>query len=154
MTSPKLQILARQMARHQQPERAPAPASDDLAAAIERLVQERVDQAMEQQPAKTPAHVRRLLDQQFDKPPMPSDYRELPPVAKTAPKKSFGAIFHRDGAGQILWAEMSNGVKLEAVRDGAGNIVAMRQVEESPVLPALDIAAKAEARAYHPGEPR
>src|SRR3990167_603212 len=116
MTSPKLQILARQMARHQQPERAPAPESG-LGAAIEQLVQqavqEQVADAIEQR--KPPAHVRRLMDD-FNKPAPITDYRELPPVARTAPKKPLNMQLHRDGSGVIRWMEC-NGVKFKAIRD-------------------------------------
>lgn len=152
MTSPKLQILERRMARHSQPERIPAPATDDLTAAIERLVQERVSDALEQKQKHSPK-VQRLISD-FNKPPMPTDYRQLPPVPKTTPKKPFNVIVHRDGAGLIRWMEMPNGLKIEAVRDGAGNIIAMREITESPVLPPPDIDYKAKARKYDPGTPR
>jgi hypothetical protein len=143
------------------PEKIPAPASDDLAAAIERLVQERVDQALEQQPVKQPAHVQRLLDRQFAKPPMPTDYRQLPPTQKPDKKPAeFTTIWHRDGAGQLLWSETiaDDGRRFitKVERDGAGAIVRCKTTppDESPVLPALDIDYKAKARKYDPGEPR
>lgn len=150
--SPKLALIARRMQR-QTPEQAPAPAYDDLTAAIQRLVDERVEQAMEQQPVKQPAHVRRLMDD-FNRPTPTTDFRQLPAVQKTSSTKPFNAIFHRDGAGQILWAEMSTGVKFEVLRDGASRIIGMREITESPVLPALDVPYKAEARQYQPGTPR
>ncbi|WP_433737439.1 hypothetical protein [Pseudomonas putida] len=151
--SPKLKLLQRQMER-QTPERIPvAPASNDLAAAIERLVQERVDAALEQQPVKPPPHVRRLMDD-FNRPEPVSDYRQLPAVQKTAPKNPLSMIIHRDGADKILWVETSDGLKVEMVRDGAGKAIAMREITESPVLPELDIAYKTEAREYQPGTPR
>jgi hypothetical protein len=153
MSSAKLQILERKFA-HQNPERIPAPAADDLTAAIQRLIDQRVEQALEQQPAKPSPHVQRLLDQQFNKPEPTTDYRQLPLVQKTAPKAPFNAIMHRDGAGQISWMEMSNGVKFAAIRDGAGKIIEIRQIDDSPVLPAPDIPFKAKARQYKDGEPR
>ncbi|MCE6980746.1 hypothetical protein EI534_25905 [Pseudomonas frederiksbergensis] len=151
--SPKLALIARRMQR-QTPEQAPAPASDDLAAAIERLVQERVDQAMEQQPVKPPPHVRRLMDE-FNRPAPITDYRDLAPAPRTpAPKKPLNMLIHRDGADKILWCEMSDGTKVELIRDRAGKTIAMKEMDESPVLPALDVPYKAEARQYRDGEPR
>lgn len=148
--SPKLAILERKMAR-QSSAQAPAPeGGHGLGAAIEKLiadeVERRVGEAVEQRPSP---RVRRL----FNAPAPVSDYRELPPVAKTAPKKSLNMLIHRDAAGQILWAEM-DGMKVELVRDGAGRAIAMREITESPVLPPLDIADKTKARQYQPGETR
>ena len=155
MTSPRLQILERKMARHSQPEKVPAPAADDLTAAIQQLIDQRVSEALERQPVKQPAHIQRLLDQQF-KPPMPTDYRQLPPTPK-APKPPFNMIIHRDAAGLITWTEMTNGlvtIRTQAIRDGAGKMIGMREIEESPVLPAPAIPFKAEAREYDPGTER
>lgn len=153
----KLQLIQRKMER-QTPERIPvAPASDDLAAAIERLVQERVAEALEQQPAKQPAHVQRLLDQQFNK-PAPRTFDQLPPTPHTQSKAPTRMRVYRDGANQIAWAEMtlSSGriVKLKAIRDGAGDLLGLDEIEESPTLPPLDIDYKPKAREYNPGEPR
>lgn len=145
--SPKLALIARRMQR-QTPEKIPAP-TDDLTAAIQRLVDERVEQALEQQPVKQPAHVRRLMDQ-FNAPAPVTDYHQLPPVPRAQPKKPFNMLLHRDAVGQILWCEMPDGTKVEVVRDGAGEAIALREITESPVMPALDIAYKAEARAYQP----
>jgi hypothetical protein len=97
MTSPKLSLIQRRLER--QTEKAPAPASDDLAGAIERLVQERVDQALEQRPVKQPAHVQRLLDQQFNN-PAPVTVKQLPPAPKT-PKVIESVVVQRDELGRI-----------------------------------------------------
>ncbi|WP_448145380.1 hypothetical protein [Pseudomonas silesiensis] len=153
MTSPKLEILARQMRRHSQPERVPAPESG-LGAAIEQLVQqavqEQVADAIEQR--KPPARVQRLLDQ-FDKPAPVTDFKQLPVVAKTAPPKNLSAQILRDGAGLVRWVQIGDR-KFEAIRDGAGVLIGMKQVEESPVLPPPDIAVKSEARQYRAPAPR
>lgn len=144
----KLSLLQRRMDR-QSLEQAPAPASDDLAAAIERLIEQRVDQAMEQRPVKTPAHLQRIRDQ-FDAPKPYTDFKQLPPVAKAPAPKAMEMRLHRDGAGVVRWMEI-NGVKIEALRDRAGVLLGARQVDESPVLPPLDIADKAQARKYKEG---
>lgn len=145
--NPKLAILQRQMLR-KMPEQPTAPASDDLAAAIERVVQERVEVALEQQ-RKPPAHVQRIRDQ-FNAPAPVTDYRQLPPTPRTAPAKNMNVQVFRDGAGLMRWITV-NDAKFEIQRDGADRIVGMRQVDESPVLPALDIAVKAESRKYKEG---
>lgn len=151
--SSKLNLIAR-MAARQTPEKIPvAPASDDLAAAIERLVQERVDQALAQQPERQPVHVQRLLDRQFNKPLMPTSFEQLPVVQKTAPAKNLSMQLHRDAGGVIRWMECC-GQKFRAVRDSAGVLLGIEQVDESPVLPPPDIPFKASARQYQPGEPR
>lgn len=149
MTSPKLQIIARQMARNQ-PERAPA--SDDLAAAIERLVQERVDQAMEQQPAKPPAHVRRLMDD-FNKPEPTTDFRQIPPTPKAPVPKALEFQFGRDELGRINRVDVG-GMQWYAQRNELGQIVRMVPADLVPPPPAIEPPALAASRAYHPGEPR
>jgi hypothetical protein len=142
----------------QTPERIPAAPADDLAAAIERLVQERVDQAVEEQPVS--AHVQRLLDRQFYKPPMPTSFRQIEPVQKPDKKPAeYETTWFRDGAGKISWCEtIANGVRFKTVveRDGGGNIVRTKTTAggESPVLPPPDIDPETKAREYNPGEPR
>jgi hypothetical protein len=138
-------------------EKIPAPESG-LGAAIERMVQERVDQAVEEQPVS--AHVQRLLDRQFYKPPMPTDYRQIAPVQKPDKKPAeYETTWHRDGAGRIAWAEtVANGVRFvtKVERDGGGNIVRCKTTAggESPVLPPPDIDPETKAREYNPGVPR
>jgi hypothetical protein len=149
----KLSALARRM--NLTPEKIPAPAPESgLGAQIEQLiaqaVEERVSSALDER--QQPAHVQRLLDRQF-KPPMPTDYRELPVTPKTAPAKNQTMLIHRDAAGAIAWAECG-GMKFKTVRDGTGRIIAIEPVDESPVLPALDVPYKASAREYNPGTPR
>lgn len=148
--SPKLAILQRRM--NLQPEQAPVPeGGHGLGVAIEQLIADevsrRVGEAMQQSPK-----VQRLLDD-FNRPKPVTDYRDLPPVQKTTPAKSMSALIHRDGAGLARWVEV-NGIKFEALRDGAGVLLGMKQVDESPVLPAIDIPYLAGARQYQDGEPR
>lgn len=153
MTSPTLRLLERKMLRRQTP--APAPeGGHGLGAAIEQLIAEeverRVGEAMDER-AKQPPHVRDL----FRAPAPVTDYRDLPPVPRAQPpKEPLNMIIHRDGAGLITWCEMNDGTKVEMVRDGAGEAIALREITESPVLPALEIPFKGEARQYQPGVPR
>ncbi|POA78010.1 hypothetical protein [Pseudomonas sp. DP16D-R1] len=143
--SPKLAILQRRM--NFQPEQAPVPeGGHGLGVAIEQLIADevsrRVGEAMQQSPK-----VQRLLDD-FNRPKLVTDFKQLPPVQKTAPAKNMSALIHRDGAGLARWIEV-NGVKFEAMRDATGSLLGMRQVDEIPVLPALDIPFKPEAREYN-----
>jgi hypothetical protein len=145
--SQKLQLLQRQMLRREQ-EQAPPPEGHGLGTAIEKLiadeVERRVGEAVERQP---PARVQRLLDQQFAKPPMPTDYRQLPPVP--AIKKPMppitSTVTRRDHRGRILWfdsvAEGGSPVWRTEVlgRDELGCIRSLRTVLlDGPPLPADD----------------
>lgn len=95
--SPKLQLLERKFAR-QNPERIPAPASDDLAAAIERLVQERVQEA-QQKPSQ---HIQRLLDQQFKPKTTYTDFKQIPETPKPKTPTAFESVVsQRDAFGRI-----------------------------------------------------
>lgn len=147
--SPKLAVLHRRL--NLTPEKAPVP-DTGLGAQIEALVadavQAQVADALERQSPK----VDRLI-QGFNKPKPVTDYRQLPHVQKTAPARNMTALVHRDAAGVTRWIEV-NGVKFEAMRDGAGVLLGMKQVDESPVLPPPDIPFKPEAREYNPGESR
>lgn len=100
MTSPRLKILERQMLR-KMPEQAPVPASDDLAAAIERVVQQRVEAALEQRPVKPPSHVQRIRDQ-FDAPAPYTDFKQIPPTPKPRRPPVFETMVSaRDHLGRI-----------------------------------------------------
>lgn len=152
MTSPKLAILQRQMERRQTPERIEAPAEDDLTAAIQRLVDQKVAAALEEQ--KPSPRVQRLLDRQFNKPAYTS-FEQIPPTQKPVAKPvEATTTWHRDGAGRLLWCETIDCygkrwvTKVE--RDAAGAILRAKTMppDESPVLPPLDIDPKAKARKY------
>ena len=148
--NPKLAILQRRL-NISMPEKAPVP-DTGLGAQIEALVTDAVQQQVADALERSPK-VDRLI-QGFNKPkPMPTDYRELPAVPKTAPAKNMSAQIMRDGAGLARWIQIGN-LKFEALRDATGMLVGMRQVDESPVLPPPDIPFKAEAREYNPGESR
>lgn len=152
MTSAKMQAIERKLGVQRTPEKMPAPADDDLGVALQRLVDQRVKEALEQQqPVKQPAHVQRLM-QSFNAPAPTTDFRQLPTVPKTAPAKNLSAQLIRDGAGLTRWIQIGN-LKFEVQRDGADKVIGMHQVDESPVLPQPDIP-KAEARKYNEGEPR
>lgn len=137
------------------PEQAPAPETSDLGAAIEALIQQRVDEALakerEQHP---PPRVRNL----FNAPEPYTDFKQIPATQRPAAKPTeYETIWHRDGAGRVLWCETidSNGKRFvtKVERDGAGAIIRARTTppDESPVLPALDIDYKAGAREYKDG---
>lgn len=131
------------MLRRQALEKAPAPAPDSgLGAAIDTLIQQRVDEALAGERERHAAQIRQLTEQIKNQP-----QRQLPPAPRT-PAEPLTMLVHRDGADKVLWLECSDGTKAEVVRDGAGNMIAMREITESPVLPKLDIPFKGEARQY------
>jgi hypothetical protein len=168
--SPKLAALQRRM-KLPIPEKEPAPAAIErpnvqgavlppkLALIARRLARQSPDTGeAESQP---PAHVQRLLDQQFAKPAMPTSFDQLPPVARTKPMSPRETVvtqrdyLHRiqkletrslDGSGPVLVSEVMQ-------RDEEGGIVRVltTAVDESPVLP-IDYRPK--ARKYDPGELR
>jgi hypothetical protein len=153
MTSPRLKILERQMTHRQIPEKVPAPAEDDLTAAIQRLVDQRVEQALEQQPVKQPAHVQRLLDQQFNKPIMPTSFRQLPTVATTPAPKATEIQFQRDELGRVNVVNAGN-LQFRVQRNEVGQIVRMVPADTAPMPPGIEPPALAAARKYQPGTPR
>lgn len=145
--NPKLAALHRKL--NLQPDKAPAPESG-LGAQIEALVADAVQmQVADAIERKQPARMQRLLDD-FNRPKPTTDYRQLPLVQKTAPAKNMSAQIMRDGAGLARWVQIGD-CKFEALRDSNNMLVGMRQLDENPVLPALDIPFKAEAREYQEG---
>lgn len=141
--SPGMERIARQLDR-QTPEKAPVPTGDIglmIEQMIEEKVQERIGEALQQQRQQL------MLNK-----PVPATAFP-PPVVKTAPAKTPDVLLHRDAAGTVQWVEMGS-VKLKALRDGAGALIGMRQVDESPVLPPPDIPFKGESRKYDPGTER
>ncbi|WP_160106169.1 hypothetical protein [Pseudomonas izuensis] len=120
--SPKLALIARQMERRQSLEQAPAPEGHGLGAAIEKLiadeVERRVGEALEERAKQ------QRLDRQFNKPPMPTDYKQIPPTPRTPAPKITEATIERDGAG-LTRAIVVNGQRFLAQRDGAGLLVRM-----------------------------
>lgn len=101
MTSPRLKILERQMARRS-PDQAPAPTGNsDLGAALEQMIDQAVEQKMAAQQKSSP-YVQRLLGQQVNKPSMPTSFEQLPPVPKTRPPLTLESVVsQRDAFGRI-----------------------------------------------------
>ncbi|MNJ31091.1 hypothetical protein D3C77_257150 [compost metagenome] len=143
--TPKMQLIARKMERQQQVQ-APVPEGYGVGDAIERFitdeVERRVGAALREQA--------QMLEAARPKPVI-SDYRDLPPVQRTRAPKNLSSQVFRDGAGLARWIQVGN-LKMEILRDASGRATGMRQVDESPVLPALDIPYKTAAREYDPGD--
>lgn len=154
MTSPTLNLLERKMIRRQALEKAPAPSPGDghgLGFAIEQLIADEVERRVGE--AEERAKQQRLLDRQFNK-PAPRTFEQIPPTPRTRPQEPLEMVLHYDAAGKLSWAEDSDGSKVQAIRDRAGKMIALKEVTESPVLPALAIAPKNKARQYREPEPR
>ncbi|OPK06788.1 hypothetical protein [Pseudomonas sp. VI4.1] len=149
--NPKLQILERRLAR-QSPEKIPAPADDDLAAAIQRLVDQRVADALERQPVKPPARVQRVLDQ-FDAPKPYTSFDQIPATPKTPAPKAREISLQRDELGRINIVN-AGGMQWYAQRNELGDIVRLVPADITPMPPAIEPPALAAARKYNPGEPR
>jgi hypothetical protein len=150
MTSPRLLILERKLAR-QVPEKAPAPEGgrglgEALEQMIDQTVQERVSGALEQQ--------RKQLVRQ---PPMPMP---VSPPARKRPEWIESQVTRRDAFGRILWidtvVEGSDEIlRTEVVsRNELGQICRSRTAPLPPDqgLPALPY--EAEARHYRDAVPR
>lgn len=119
----KLALIARRM-NLQTPERIPAPADDDLTAAIQRLIDQRVSEALEEQrPVKQPAHVRRLMDD-FNRPEPTTDFRQIPPTPRTQPLKAMEFQFQRDELGRVAVVNAGN-MQFRVQRNELGQIVRM-----------------------------
>jgi len=101
MTSPKLQLLQKQMRqRQQQPE--PAPATDSLAAAIEALVEQQVAKALAQrQEARPSPAVAQRLGSLFQPSPEPVRAVTAPstPLVRTPAPIPLSLQIERDAAG-------------------------------------------------------
>ncbi|WP_141234423.1 hypothetical protein [Pseudomonas sp. Irchel s3b6] len=151
MSSTKLKILERQMAR-QSPEKIPVPADDDLAVAIQRLVDQRVEAALEQRPVKQPAHVRRLMDD-FNRPEPTTDFRQIPPTPRAVAPKAMEMSFQRDELGRINLVNAGL-MQWRVQRNEVGQIVRMVPADIAPMPPAIAPPVLAEARTYDPGTSR
>ena len=135
MTSPRLQILQRQMAR-QSPEKIPAPDTSGLGAAIEQMIQatveERVKESLEQQQPRSP-RVRELM-RQFDA-PVPT--KQIPPTPRAIQPKAMELSFQRDELGRINLVNMGN-TQFRVQRNELGEIVRLVPADIAPVLPAIE----------------
>ncbi|MCO1621323.1 hypothetical protein [Pseudomonas putida] len=116
--TPRLQLIARQMERREQ-QQAPAPMPSGIGGAIEAMI----EQAVEERVAAALAEQRRQIEASRPQPTY-TDYRQLPPVPKTATPKAIEATIQRDGAG-VARAVVINGVRYLALRDAAGQLVRM-----------------------------
>lgn len=147
--NPKLAILNRRL--NLTPDKAPAPESHGLGIAIEQLIADevgrRVDEAVKQSP-----RAQRLLDD-FNKHKPVTDYRQLPPVARTPAPKAMEIQFMRDQLGRICMIDMGD-VQFRVQRNPDGQIVRMVPADIVPMPPAIEPPYLAEARKYNPGEPR
>lgn len=153
MTSPRLQQILRDIERKKPKPAEKAPASGDLGAAIESMINEAVQERVS---AELDRHRDRLqhsprVQQLMRERPVPAS--EPTPPARTAPPKDLAAQLHRDGKGRTAWVEIG-GLRFDIERNELGRVTGMRQREESPVLPPLEMPYKASAREYNPGEPR
>ncbi len=144
-----MERLARQTERH-----APVPdqAPSDLGEALDALIQQRVDEALAVERERHAIQLQQLREQ-INRQAVNQPAKKPPPAFET--------VWHRDGAGKLLWAETtveSDGRRFisKVERDAAGAVVRMHTAPtgESPVLPALDVPYKVEARQYQPGTPR
>jgi hypothetical protein len=152
--SPGMERIARQQDR-QAPASAPVDSSG-LGAAIDTLIQQRVDQALATERERHAAEIQQLMVQ-INK----QQARPLPPPKK--PREFTSKITRRDHLGRIWITETvveGENIKLvtETMRDELGSIVSSRTfpwpANETyrPGKPGR--LPQAEARQYRPGEPR
>ena len=151
--TPKFEIIARQIARHQQPERVQARATDDdLAAVIQRMIDQRVSEAIERQPVKPPARVQRVFDQ-FDAPKPYTDFRQIEPPPKARVPKAMELHFQRDELGRINRVNAGD-MQWVVQRNELGDIVRMVPADIAPMPPAIEPPALAASRQYQAPAPR
>ncbi|MDM9599231.1 hypothetical protein QTN23_06985 [Pseudomonas shirazica] len=123
----KLSLIAKQVSRREQ---AMAPAPDMPSGGLGNAIEQMIEQAVEERVNAALQEQRRQLE--ASRPPAPTftDYRQLPPVAKTTAPKTIEATIQRDGAG-LARSVTINGVRYLAQRDAAGQLV--RMVSEDKV---------------------
>lgn len=155
MASSKMRVLERQMTRRE--ERITAPdTSGGIGGVIEQLIADEVANRVGEAVEKTN---NQRLDRLF-KPPAPkyTSFDQIPPTPRAPkPRTPLSSKIYRDGANKMTLVEINGpaGIaKYKAVRDGAGILLGWEEVEVSPVLPALDIDYKGEARKFQPGTAR
>lgn len=113
----RLSLIAKQVERREQ-QQAQAPVETSgiggaIEAVIERMVEERVAQALAAQ--------KQMLAEQQPKPRF-DDFRQIPPTPRTVTPKPMQATIQRDGAG-VARALVINGQRLLLQRDAAGQLV-------------------------------
>lgn len=137
--TPRLQLIARQMDRREQ-QQAPAP---EVPSGIGGAIEAMIEQAVEERVQAALAEQRRQLEISRLQPTY-TDFKDLPPVPKTAAPKAIEATIQRDGAG-LARSVTINGVRYLAQRDGAGQLVRMVSEDQAsevsynglPVAPAV-----------------
>lgn len=119
MTSLVLARLERQMRLKR--EQAPAPAPSDLGEAIERIIEQRVQEQVADQLEKlkplhnpaVPVHRREFTNK--------ADSHEFPPgPPRTAPPKDMTMLVQRDELGRIKFLTVGNDLRFEMQRDSQG----------------------------------
>ncbi|MHA6232728.1 hypothetical protein [Pseudomonas fluorescens group sp. PF-69] len=145
--NPKLAILQRRM--NLQPEQAPVPESGHgLGVAIEQLIADevsrRVGEAMQQSPK-----VQRLLDD-FNRPKPTTDFKQLPPVARTPAPKAMELQFQRDELGRVAMVD-AGFMQWRVQRNEVGQIVRMVPADIAPIPPAIEPPYLGKARQYQDG---
>ncbi|MFG0320989.1 hypothetical protein ACF8EF_01395 [Pseudomonas sp. zjy_15] len=130
----KLQLLQRKMDR-QAP--APAPEVHGIGAAIEQLiadeVERRVGEAVERKP---PAHVQRLLDQQFKRQETYTSFEQIPPTPKTRAPKAVETQLMRNELGQVNRITVGT-MEFFVQRNELGQVVRMVPADTAPLPPAV-----------------
>ncbi|MFG0325037.1 hypothetical protein ACF8EF_22300 [Pseudomonas sp. zjy_15] len=139
MTTPRLQLIAKQVERREQ-QQAPAPEVPSgiggaIEAVIEQAVEERVQAALAEQ--------RRQLEISRPQPTYTS-FEQIPPIPQTRAPKAMQGTVQRDGTG-VARAMVINGQRFLLQRDAAGQLVGFvdeKQASEVsynglPVAPAV-----------------
>ena len=126
-SSQGMQRLERQMRRREQ--QAPAPAEPSgIGAAFDALLQQKIDEALVAERERHAIQLQQLREQIKSQP-------QLSPAKKPMPVLE--TIWHRDGAGRLLWAETraDDGVKFITEitgRDGLGAVKGVRSFPNPP----------------------
>ncbi|UVJ46210.1 hypothetical protein NVV94_12120 [Pseudomonas sp. LS1212] len=117
------------------PDKAPDPVDvSGLGTAIQQLIDasvaERIAKELERQREQS-SHTERMM-REFNAPaPLPP----TPANAGAGPRLVPEMQFVRDSAGQIFQVKYNNGAVLQAVRDGAGKVIGMKEIRPPTVPP-------------------
>ena len=133
--SPKLQLLARRMNLSAPAEKEQAP-DTGIGAAIESMIQQAVEERVEKAQS---THVKRLLDQQFNKPAPVTDYRQLPTPPRAIAPKALEFQLQRDELGRINVVNAGN-MQWRVQRNELGEIVRLIPSDIAPMPPAIEPA--------------
>ncbi|MFK0090185.1 hypothetical protein ACIQUS_23180 [Pseudomonas sp. NPDC090755] len=149
--SPKLKMLERKMLRQEQAQ-APTPADDDLTTAIQRLIDQRVEQALEQQPVKQPPQVQRLLDQQCNRHQTFVNFKQVPTPPRTPAPPMRDISFDRDEFGRICAAHCGN-LTFFCQRNELGQVVRLIPSDVAPMPSAVAPAKVNQPRKIYGNDP-